>query len=120
LKTLFSLKLSPIQQAAFEEQFKYLIVTSTLLNDAQTTPQNKMELDKILEQPKSYDSRSIMAIGIVCYSIMGLCVMTVPSTNKQREVAQHLLSTAFIVSCYFVYRHEVMTTQRLIYNSYSN
>ncbi|KAI8887044.1 hypothetical protein K501DRAFT_212747 [Backusella circina FSU 941] len=106
LTTLVSLKLSPIQQMAFEEQFKYLIVTSTLLNDSQITPQPKMELEKTFEQPKVYDTRNIKAIGIVFYSIMGLCVMTVPRTNKQREMALYLLSTAFIVSCYFVYRYE--------------
>ncbi|KAI8887950.1 hypothetical protein K501DRAFT_241375 [Backusella circina FSU 941] len=105
-KSLLSLSLSPAEQTAFEEQFKYLIVTSPLLNDMPFQP--ALDFTPTPMPPKQANNAMLFRVLTVSmiHLILGLCAMTLTTTNYQKDVLLLVLSCTYLSACYFIYRHQ--------------
>ncbi|KAI9486648.1 MAG: hypothetical protein EXX96DRAFT_549898 [Benjaminiella poitrasii] len=108
------------EQSIFEEEFKYLIVTSSLFNETNFQQQQSEQLQEssphdnsIKKEQKSRDfSTQQLTMTIVVMSVLNLILaigVFIKSNHSLVLFSPYLLSTClffvYSVTCYFLYRH---------------
>lgn len=105
---MFSLSLSTSEQSIFEEEFKYLIVTSSVFNQ---TPQSTTCLlfDTPTIRKKNVKIETSFTMRLILVSslnvIFSLFVLT--KYDSVSPVLFTCLVPAYLATCYFLYKHHV-------------
>ncbi|CAO3680669.1 unnamed protein product [Rhizopus stolonifer] len=111
VKILFSLSLSSKEQSKFEEQFKYLIVTSSLFNELNQQ-----------QPPQNFESCCQITTGIEHYVALGTHALHILSLTTAYnygcyEMIIYGLVSSYAFSCYFLYRYNKHVQVRKIHTS---
>ncbi|KAG1619836.1 hypothetical protein G6F46_002848 [Rhizopus delemar] len=113
IKVLFSLSLSPKEQSKFEEQFKYLIVTSSLFNELNQQQQQQQQLQQqqqptYLETSTPITSGAINSVVLVA-NVFYILLLAAVYKYYYHEIFIYGLTLSYAVSSYFLYRHNPLT-----------
>ncbi|KAI9256686.1 hypothetical protein BY458DRAFT_519254 [Sporodiniella umbellata] len=110
IKIILSLSLSPREQSKFEEQFKYLIVTSSLFNEL-----NQQQPPRF-ESCSQASSSTDQIIILVTHLLHILSAVAVYHYNYYKTFIYGLVSS-YLFSCFFLYRHNKHVQVRRIHFS---
>ncbi|CAO3678304.1 unnamed protein product [Rhizopus microsporus] len=112
IKVLFSTSLSPKEQSIFEEQFKYLIVTSSVFNELNQQQQQQQMLENAPQTTEGIGHLFILTISLL-YSVTLLA--TCYYYYHDTLICGLLIS--YLFTCYFIYRHNKHVQVRKIHAS---
>ncbi|CAO3613320.1 unnamed protein product [Mucor hiemalis] len=118
-KNLFSLSLSTSEQSIFEEEFKYLIVTSSLFNEQQQ--QHKQRLSKtedVQDDEEEFFVNSNKSLVLRIFGASALSVIiSIITLTKFNIVLLPCWITIYIATCYILYKHHRHVQIRRIHAS---
>ncbi|KAI8982431.1 hypothetical protein BDF20DRAFT_1000386 [Mycotypha africana] len=131
LKMRFSLSLSRREQSKFEEEFKYLVVTSSLFNDSlkpATTTASVLNQspaflnDDIGSEPLASQKRDNLSTNdptiqnILITSSINVIVSSIFLTKFDTSSTMLLLLPVYTILCYFTYRYQKHTQIRKLHS----
>lgn len=106
---ILSLSISRSEQSIFEEEFKYLIVTSSLFNEQPLDATSRESPSE--QQPDTTQPSSSLMLRLVYITLLNVMINSILINSRFNYVVSPSLIPCllplYITACYFIYRHHV-------------